>query len=322
MEIVVDKRTELMSVVLALSQGNEYIEEHFCFDVKDEYRKEVFDYFSKYKQHKCVKLAKILAEKEVGFNFDNPIRLAFCLNKKLEFNGKVEEYLLNELEDEKLIKEFMIELEHFARDSQFDVFYIKHSDYYLSKIQEVENLINKQKFLEDIENFLKRKITEKFEVNIIPMLINSNHGFTIDGKNIANIGLVSEDFKTILPFDNGYKHILIHEFCHSFVNSNTNTNKLNIPKDILSEIKKDGYNNPIAYLNDTIVRAMAIRFREKLDKIDAKKFLERENSFGFVYVKDVYQELLKYEKQDLSWEKYFPKLMLNLSTANKKLLVQ
>ena len=38
MNFIVDKRTELMSIILALSQGNEYIEEHFSFDIKDEYR--------------------------------------------------------------------------------------------------------------------------------------------------------------------------------------------------------------------------------------------------------------------------------------------
>ena len=314
MKIVVDKRTELMSIVLALSQGNEYIKEHFSFDFKEQYRDEVKIYFYKYKDHRCIDLARKIAQNEEGFNFDNPIRLAFALNEDLQFSGKIEAFLLEELENEKLLKDFMKEISNFAKESKFNEFYDKQKDYYLSKIKEVENLLNKEKFLNELKVFFKRDITEQFCINIIPMLTNSNHGFTISKITYANIGLLSEDNKSIESFNNGYKHIIIHEFCHSFVNSYTQLQSLSIPEQIKMKIKNIGYKNSITYLNETIVRALTIRLREKLDNLDKiyiQRFLNRERGLGFIYIENCYQELLNYEKQSNSWGKYFQNFIKN-----------
>ena len=264
MNILVDKRTELMSIILALSQGNEYIEEHFPLGLEDEYRRDVVNHFSKYKDHKCIEIAKFIAKKQVGFSFDNPIRLAFSLDLNLQFNGQIENFLLNELEDGKLLKDFMSEIVKFAQDSRFVDFYDRHKEYYLTKIKEVESLFDCKKFVCELQKFLKKEILDNFEINIIPMLINSNHGFNINNTNIANIGLLSEDFKTIEPFNNGYNHIIIHEFCHNFVNCYTEDRELIMPEDFIQNLNEMGYRNPISYLNDTIVRAMTIRLRKKL----------------------------------------------------------
>ena len=146
MEIVVDKRTELMGIVLALSQSNEYIKEHFTFNITEEYRHRALEHFSKFKNHKCIKLVREIAKTDIGFNFDNPIRLAFSLNNSLNFSGKIEKYLLDELENEDLIKEFLKALVDFSKESEFISFYNKNNSYYLSKIKEIENLFNDKNF--------------------------------------------------------------------------------------------------------------------------------------------------------------------------------
>lgn len=313
MKIVADKRTELMSIVLGLAQGNEYIEEHFSFNIKDDYREKVYEYFSKYNHHRCIELAKLIAQKEEGFNFDNPIRLAFSLDEDLSFNGDLEEYLMNELDDIDLIKEFMESLVEFAKDSRFVDFYNEQQNYYLSKTEEISDVFDCNKFVCIMDEFLKREVNEEFCVNIIPMLVNANHGFNSEDVNYANIGLLSEDFKSIEPFNKGYNHIIIHEICHCFVNCNTEKNKLEIPDNFKFKLKNLGYGNPVSYLNDTIVRAMTIRIREKLEYIDCEKFFDKEKTFGFVFVKDVYNELIKYENQYLSWEEYFLNIIKSLS---------
>lgn len=245
MKFIVDKRTELMSIVLALSQGNEYIEEHFSFDIKDKYRQKVYNHFYKFKNHKAIKLAKQLAQNDEGFSFDNPIRLAFALNEQLEFNGQIEEYLLQELKSEELLSEFMCEIVSFARDSNFEEFYIANNDYYFFELEELKQLFNAEQFVCELEEFLKVKIKENFIINIVPMLINANHGFKIDGANFVNIGMLSEDFKTIEKFNNGTVHIIIHEFAHNFVNCYTNNNKLQIPEELTNKLKNMGYRNSI-----------------------------------------------------------------------------
>ena len=316
MDIIVDKRTELMSIVLSLCQGNEYIKEHFTFNAKDHYREAVIQHFSKFENHRCVNLCKEVAANCLGFNFDNPIRLAFALNENLQFCGKIEKYLIDELENESLIKDFLLSLQEFAFDSEFNNFYNKNKNYYQSKTNEIANLFESGNFICVLEKFLKRKVCEKFQVNVIPMLINANHGFEISGVNIANIGLPSENIKTIEPFNKGYMHIIIHEICHCFVNCNTENYKLNIDEKYKEKLASLGYKNPIAHLNDTIVRAMTIFLREKIDNIDVKKFLDRERSFGFIYVEDVYNKLHQYQMQTLCWEQYFPEILSCINCTN------
>ena len=157
MKFSVDKRTELISIILTLSQGNEYIEEHFSFDVQDKYRQKVYNHFSKFKNHKAVELASEIAKSDEGFNFDNPIRLAFSLNENLEFEGIIEDYLLNELENENLLKEFMEEIVKFATDSNFTEFYIANNDYYSSRIEELKQMFNTELFVCELQKFLKAK---------------------------------------------------------------------------------------------------------------------------------------------------------------------
>ena len=141
------------------------------------------------------------------------------------------------------------------------------------------------------------------------MLANANHGFKVNNNNFANIGMLSGDFKTINKFNNGTIHTIIHEFVHNFVNCYTDNNRLLIPDELRNKLKNMGYGNPISYLNDTIVRAITIRLREKIENIDTQKFFDIENKFGFVYVKKVYNELLEYEGQTTSWKEYIPKLL-------------
>lgn len=309
MEVLVDKRTELMSIVLALSKGNKYIEEHFSFDIKDEYNNKVKEYFSKYRNHKCIKLANQIAKSDAGFSFDNPIRLAFSLDESLQYNGVIEDYLLNELNDEKLIHEFMQEIVKFAKDSKFNNFYNENKKYYLLKVEEVKKLFQPEKFVKELQRFLKHETETSFQINIIPMLINANHGFTVNNRHIANIGLLSEDLKTIKPFDNGYNHIIIHEFCHNFVNCHTGNKTLQMPADFEQRLNDIGYGNPISYLNDTLVRAMTIKLRERIENIDVQKFFNIESRFGFIFVRDVYYDLVDYEKTNMQWEEYIPELL-------------
>lgn len=304
MKICVDKRTELMAIVLALAQGNEYLEEHFLFKLNDPYRDKVYKHFVTFKTHKCVKLAKKIAQNDVGFSYDNPIRLAFAINENLLFNGMLEEYFKDELKNIDLAKEFLYALTDFAKDSKFVSFFNKNRSYYKEKCLEIEKLLNKKVLILEFESLLKKKIKQNFIVNIVPMLINANHGFKINNKIIANIGLLSQDSKTIDKFNNGYSHIIIHEFCHNFVN--LNTLNLKISDSFIDKLKAQDYKNPKAYLNDTIVRAMTIRINEKISNINVKKFLDSEHEMGFGNVKKVYEEIIKYEKQNVGWRDYFP----------------
>ena len=138
----------------------------------------------------------------------------------------------------------------------------------------------------------------------------------------ACVGLPSYDNKTINPFDDGYTHIILHEFMHSFVNKNTlkclnSGASLNIDKSLFRAVKH--YQNQVSYFNDTVVRALTIRLREKLYGIDKDKFFEIEKRQGFSFVREIYNELLVFEKQNAKWSEYFPN-MIKVFSKNKDFL--
>jgi len=303
---VVDKRTELVSVILALSECNSYVEEHFNLNIKDDYKAKVLNRFEKFKNYKCVEIARELGEKESGFNYDNLIRLGFELDEKYKFNGELSYELERELDEIKLVKEFLNEVQYFAVASNFDLFYLQNLSYYESKKLELGKVFSKDGFYSVLSEFLKGEKVDNICVNIIPSLINSNHGFKANNTIYANVGLLSENYSKIDSFDNGYRSIITHEIMHCFVNCLTE--KYNIKSfdfGINEKAKKFGYNNKISYINDTIVRALTIRLMEKLFNINKDKFIKLEESFGFDKVGYVYNEILNYEKQNKSWEEYF-----------------
>ena len=79
------------------------------------------------------------------------------------------------------------------------------------------------------------------------------------------------------------------------------------------------YQNQVSYFNDTVVRALTIRLREKLYGIDKDKFFEIEKRQGFSFVREIYNELLVFEKQNAKWSEYFPN-MIKVFSKNKDFL--
>ena len=299
----VDKRTELMSIILALSECNEYAEEHFNLSINESYRERVKVWFSKFKNHNCIKIAKQLGMVEEGFAYDNPILLAFQLSENLTYDGKISKQLIEELDCELLLKDFLYEVVNFAKETNFELFFKSEVEYYTKKLNELKKFFNDGEFLNLIKIYFKMEINSTFCVNIIPTLINSNHGFKIDDYIYANIGLPCEDFVNIEQFNKGYEHIIIHEFLHNFVNSNTEKyhNEINV----FSNINNVQMYNKIGHVNDTIVRALTIRIRELMSGINASDFIKREHSWGFVYVEKVYKKIIEFERQNLNWNDWF-----------------
>ncbi len=309
-KFVVDKRTEIVSIILAFSKCNEYAEEHFNLSIEEPYRNDILEYFSKFRHHKAIKLAKQLGVIEKGFNYDNPIVLSLNLEQNLSFKGKLSARILSELGNEDLQKEFLYAVKDFADESKFDHFYKNHNKYYQTKLNELSEYCDKNTGI-FLSKYFKEKPTNKFVVNLIPTLVNSNHGIKINNQMWANIGLLSEDYKSIVRFNDGYTHIILHEFIHSFVNGNTEKHlqnfNLNISDKHTKKIKH--YENKISYINDTIVRGLTIRLREQLNGINSENFFAIEKQQGFTLIEKVYDAVLKYEKQDLSWNDYFPNIL-------------
>ena len=93
----VDYRTELLSIILILSDdykkivGNKMVPLNNKFIYDDIYNK-----FSKYKNHKTIKLFNEIIKKHPYFNYDAPVTMILQLDENLKCN-KLNDYIYKQI---------------------------------------------------------------------------------------------------------------------------------------------------------------------------------------------------------------------------------
>ena len=147
--ITVDKRTELLGILLLISDYNKshghIIEE--CGN-KD-YREKIFNNFSQFKNEKAVQILNQIF-KELNFSYDAPVSLFLQLNDDFTFD-KLDAYPYEtRLKKSKLVIEFLKEIPNFAKTINFEKFYNSNTQFYNDIIEETISKVN----IEKIVNFI------------------------------------------------------------------------------------------------------------------------------------------------------------------------
>ena len=114
-DVRIDRRTELMSVLLYISNYRKEYPNLILFNKDIKYVKDVFDHFSKFQNHKAVKLLNQIVE-TLNFSYDAPFQLAWELKEDFSV-GKLKSYpFKNRLNCSPIVEEFMKEIKTFAED--------------------------------------------------------------------------------------------------------------------------------------------------------------------------------------------------------------
>jgi hypothetical protein len=322
--ITMDPRVELMSLIFRIAgnpeysngkskQYNEYIAKHFG-DVDP-------------KNFEAIQAARKLY-KNYGVSFDAVMSMAVHITDAAELKEKVPfdprpTYLDTrwEIPEARL---FLAAARRFAQDVRFDVFIEKAKELYDTTVQRMKKIVEGQGHMEWFDVFFgPRKGLNFF---IVPGLLNDGHSYGVRIKLAGDIeelycvlGASAVDNDGFPVYDNTFIPTIIHEFCHSYVNSLVDKYENYLKKSgeklftqVSEAMNRQHYGNWKIMIYESIVRASVIRYVTRFDSEDAaKKLVAEEVNNKFLWMDGLSNLLGEYEKNRKDFptlESFFPKI--------------
>lgn len=323
LSIAVDPRMELLSIVQYLSS---YGKTHPGLVTRNEYayRKDVDQWFSRYKGHAVIKMFDNMSSK--GFSYDAPPTAVLYLNADLSINKGLlkNAYLLKRAGGNEQMVRFADAMRAFAVASGFAKFYNNHIPFYTQIAEETSRNVENTDAIKVLEEYYGEK-KSSYTVVISPLFGKHSYGPQIEltkgNKEVYCIMGPSQDHDGIPTFSStGFFHQLQwHEFGHSFVNplSDEHTTLLNKYSNLYSPLEEKmtriAYGNWSTVVDESIIRAVTTRLAYRLDGSDAgDKELYAHKSGGFVFTSALVKKLEEYEQNRTTYPtfaSFYPELM-------------
>jgi hypothetical protein len=302
----VDPRVELVSIVFRLTSENWDYNKNFL----KPYASDIDSYFSPYKEHPAVLLAKKLAEKE-DFDLSAPMQIAVrlspppALQPLLAFNDNVPGAGF----DKPNALLFAQNLRDFYRDTHFDKFLAAHEAMY-RVAEERFRTVMRDVDLSWYESFYGQVSRSNF--NLILGMNNggSNYGaqFTSsDGheERFSIIGAWTADASGNPTYDNSYLDEVIHEFNHSFVNPAFDRHKnefapaQKVYEQVAAQMRGMAYANADEMVYESLVRGNVILYLEShgRSRVEIQRKIREQQKKGFLWMDELYPLLREYGSQ-------------------------
>ena len=327
--VSVDRRIELISIIQTLA-GVENLT-RLTFD----YKNDVLDYFSKYKDHPAVELLKEYNSK--GFNYHRPIYFILCCNYNkglLSF----EEELYNKqdqvsifFKDRNGIDDFIQQLNDFISVSKFDKFFDSNKNRYAKYISDYEKVVNIVDIKKGLEQYYGIE-QKSYNVVLVPLIMAGGYGISIKNEEKLDsiyciMGPMYIKNNTLLFYmEDLPKYTEYHEFSHSFINplvfknvdgTYKNQRLVKLFEKVQDDMKNQGYESVDGFLDELIVRSVVARLINKYEGEDYyRKVIEFEKERGFIYIEEVCDSLENYEKNRdkyPTFESYYGEIIKCLS---------
>ena len=304
LNVVVDPRLELLSIVQLLSGYGEKFKLITFYDFP--YKRNIIDYFSPYKNHSVVKLFAEMSA--AGFTFDAPPGAMLFLSDPpdLRLTMPFTDYLETRAGGSEKLERFVNTLHDFARETQFMTFFNAHKGTFLQIVANEKKKLEGTDYIGVLEKYYGLK-QHSYNIIFVPLFVG---GFgprieqpdgTYDIYNITG----PRNIKNGLPefgSAEALKHVLLHEFSHSFINPITESFKEQISEysslydPVSSWMKPQAYGDWMTCVNEHIIRALTARFDslEKGEEAGDQRILFEKRK-GFFYVEPLYEQLKNYE---------------------------
>jgi hypothetical protein len=319
--IDIDPRTELLSIVCYLAGYEEYSHSKIA-----QYKSEVDEYFSKYKEHQAVQYAKKL-KKTNRVGYDAPMSFAVHISDSIQplvsFNT-VPPTMDDRFRPEDL-QEFMKLLNSFSKETNFDSFYRKEKLKYVDLIENYRNLIYSIVNFSWINPFFRSHELKNFYIIISLLNGENNYGpsTNINGEEkmyqIIGAYPIPKDIpKSQMDGLVRFEGIIIHEIGHSYLNKiiDNNTDKIKVLGVRLQNIYKNpqkSYYGWESIMKETLVRSFVICYmKENHDSLNIKKQIDFDRVQGFNWTEDVADIMMKSHKSN-SIEEMLPDILMVLN---------
>ena len=321
-EIKVDKKTELLGVMLLISK----YKDKYPFLVEEcgnkEYRNKIFASFKKFNNEKTIVLLNEIID-NLCFNYDAPVFLINQLNEDYSFNYLPDYPFKSRLQSSPVVIEFLNSIKRFAKKIEFDKFYESNMSFYKIGINQINNLIKNYNFVEFFKDFYKFDFSNvKFIINLMFFATNGNYGTNFKNDFVCNQCLRTCENNTINFIDSidNTLTLYVHEFSHSVINPLTEKySKLTLKnfENIKDKMIKLQYNNADVIIDEHIIRGIELVFLKYYYKTNdginyVEKWKKEYEFLGFEYIGKVFEKIDYYfmnKDKFKNFEEYFPQIL-------------
>ncbi|MHC4940847.1 MAG: DUF4932 domain-containing protein [Planctomycetota bacterium] len=305
-EVTVDPRVELLSIIFRLAGSPEY--NHLSS--RSPYSRDVEKHFPK--DHAAVAMAKRLrAERKIAF--DAVMSLAVHCNEKLEYpyDGRVERLDHRwRMED---VRAFLVLVRRFRDETGFDEFFAAHRQLYDGAIASHREIAAKNAHIEWFDGFFGKKAEARYTV-ILGLLngpMNYGVGVRAEGKEHLSpvLGMYRFDDEGIPQPVPRFVALLIHEICHSYVNPmvDRHAKTLEVAKPIYRirapQMRKQAYTNWKIMMYESIVRACVLEHM-RAHRMDVRRQTFDDYRIGFTWSEGLAKFLRLYQENRAKYETF------------------
>lgn len=319
-DIRIDKRTELMSVLLYVSNYRKEFPNLINHNRDNAYVKDVYEAFSNFSNHIAVQLLNEIVEK-LNFCYDAPYVLATQLNEDFSVGELMEYPFKSRLQSSPLVLKFLSSIKDFAEKSEFEKFYAEHKNVYQKLIDKIKNSFNYEQ-ISNFEKFYKIDTNRNYIVNLLPLEARSGTYYDCRLDNTFFVHLRS-DCETEFSFnEKSVTNASFRIFTLCLLRNMIKKNKLEVPQSKeFDDILKSQFitiNNE-QFVCDELSKILQIMFNKKFLNYDEATIREKLNSFKTDNKQRVFKEyeiLQDWQNSNEPLEHYLQQL-LNLFKGEK-----
>jgi hypothetical protein len=322
-QIAVDPRVELMSLVFRLAGNREYN----MARVKS-YSDDTDRQFGKFKDHRVVKLASSLRNTR-GVSYDAVMSMAVHLSDVNELKLRVPLQPwpdgLDARWPEGQIEAFLVALREFVRESGFTNFVGEHQVLYRTAEKRMQDLMNKEAHLEWYNQFFGDRPKAQFTVLLGLLNGGGCYGPHVRAANGAEelycvLGVWQTDSAGQPSFSQDVLGTVVHEFGHSFANPIIEAHFKDLSAageklfaQVKNQMQSQAYGSAKTMLCESLVRASVVRYELKYQGPNAaQEAIRREKQQGFLWMQELADCLGEYETHRAQYptlERFSPRLV-------------
>lgn len=321
-QIKVDPRVELMSIVFRLAGNLEY--RQGCVA---SYAKDVDEYFAKFRNHPAVETARRLRE-NAGIVLDAPMNLAvyvtdvFSLEERVPLAPRPPELDFRWTPDS--ARGFLAALRSFVKDADFKGFLESHQNLYRTAVERLSAVLDERKVAAWFDGFFGARPNSDFIVALGLLNGGSSYGPSIrlpaGRREIYSIlGVGTVDDAGLPKFEGQVASTIVHEFGHAYANPLIEAHKAELEtaaKKIFHQVagymRKQAYGSWEPMMYESLVRACGVRYTLVCNGPDAAaKEVKYNRGRWFLWTERLANLLGDYEKQrDIypTLDAFFPKI--------------
>ncbi len=308
LEVRVDPRVELLSIVFRLAGHPEYNQENS----RSPYSVAVEEWFAAHREHSVVTEARRLRATR-GVSYDAPMTLAVHLGDPPDMEERVpfepRPARLDARWEPAEARNFAALLRDFARASRYMEFCAAHRLRYVEVEKRMQAKLGERAYREWLAKFFGARPQASFRV--IPALLTGGSCFSVgvihpNGSEeiLPVIGIWKWDGDGLPLFDDGFVPTVVHEFVHSYTNPlvDAHAKALDPPAERIFRhcrptMELQAYGSARILLYESLVRACVVRHvaATEGEEATARAIREEEERNGFEWMGALAELLARYE---------------------------